>query len=133
MINHTEYQALRFRPIAISIETKRPDGSSQEARAQLSVWTTAYIARLRELAATSTGGLDITLPILTVRGGQWELSFIIDKADAIEMVTLPPIGDTRSIVDCYKVIALIRWLAVWSVTVFRKWMTDKALVLRTVT
>ncbi|KAL2669918.1 hypothetical protein Neosp_015084 [[Neocosmospora] mangrovei] len=133
MINHTEYQALRFRPIAISIETKTPDGSSQEARAQLSVWTTAYIARLRELAGTSTGGLDITLPILTVRGGQWELSFIIDKADAIEMVTLPPIGDTRSIVDCYKVIALIRWLAVWSVTVFRKWMMDKALVLRTVT
>ncbi|KAM0418933.1 hypothetical protein ACHAPT_012091 [Fusarium lateritium] len=98
-INHTEYQPLRFRPIAISIETKTPDGSSQEARAQLSVWTTAYVARLRELAGTSAaGGLDLTLPILTVRGGQWELSFIIDRADAIEMVTLPAIGDTSCVV-----------------------------------
>ncbi|KAJ4313170.1 hypothetical protein N0V84_009549 [Fusarium piperis] len=127
MINHTEYQALRFRPIAISIETKTPDGSSQEARTQLSVWTTAYVAWLRELARVSIGGIDLTLPILTVRGGQWELSFIIDRVDAIDMVTLPPIGDTRSIVDCYKVVALIRSLAVWSATVFRKWMMDKAL------
>ncbi|RSL45360.1 hypothetical protein BHE90_016763 [Fusarium euwallaceae] len=130
MINHTEYQALRFRPISISIETKTPDGSTQEARAQLSVWTTAYMARLRELAGTPTGALDITLPILTVRGGQWELSFIIDKADGIDMVTLPPIADTRSIVDCYKVVALIRWLAVWSATVFRKWIMDRALAQR---
>ncbi|KAF4982283.1 hypothetical protein FZEAL_2069 [Fusarium zealandicum] len=109
-INHTDYQPLRFRPIAISIETKTPDGSSQEAKAQLSVWTTAYIARLRQLAGTSdnASGLGITLPIVTVRGGQWELLFAVDRADQIEILTLPlpSIGDTTSIVDCYKVVAL---------------------------
>lgn len=129
-INQTNYQPLRFRPIAISIETKTPDGSSQEAKAQLSVWTTAYIRRLRELAGTSetASGLGITLPILIVRGSQWELFFIVDGKDCIDILTLPAISDMRSILDCYKVVALIRCLASWSATTFRTWLLDNALV-----
>ncbi|KAH6870890.1 hypothetical protein B0T10DRAFT_417940, partial [Thelonectria olida] len=119
----------RFRPIAVSIETKTPDGSSQEAKSQLSVWTAAYIARLRELAGTSekASGLGITLPIILVRGGQWELLFATDRADRIDLFPVATIGDTKSIVECYKVVALLRWLAVWSVTTFQRWMKDNAM------
>ncbi|KAL6401248.1 hypothetical protein AUP68_15678 [Ilyonectria robusta] len=49
-INHSPYQPLRYRPIAISIETKTPDGSGQEAKTQVSVWAAAYMARLRALS-----------------------------------------------------------------------------------
>ncbi|KAJ4307385.1 hypothetical protein N0V84_012775, partial [Fusarium piperis] len=87
-INHTDYQPLRFRPIAISIETKTPDGSTEEAKTQLSVWTSAYIARLRALAATSNkaAGLGITLPIINIQGAQWELLLAVDYMDRIEVL-----------------------------------------------
>ncbi|KAL6400034.1 hypothetical protein AUP68_15725 [Ilyonectria robusta] len=70
-INHSPYQPLRYRPIAISIETKTPDGSGQEAKTQVSVWAAAYMARLRALSGTSKSAmaLGVTLPLVTA--GAW--------------------------------------------------------------
>ncbi|KPM44127.1 Phenol 2-monooxygenase [Neonectria ditissima] len=129
-INHTDYQPLRFRPIAISIETKTPDGSTEEAKAQLSVWTSAYISRLRELTATSqkAAGLGITLPIINIKGGQWELLLAVDYLDRIEILQVGTIGDTTSVLSCYKLVAAMRWLAVWAVTVFGDWLKNNALL-----
>ncbi|KAK7432213.1 hypothetical protein QQZ08_001158 [Neonectria magnoliae] len=102
-ISHSDYQPLRFRPIAISIETKTPDGSTEEAKAQLSVWTSAYILRLRELTATSqkAAGLGITLPVINIKGGQWELLLAVDYLDRIEILQVGAIGDTTiEVVSC---------------------------------
>ncbi|KAK7398601.1 hypothetical protein QQX98_012010 [Neonectria punicea] len=52
-INHGTYQPRRYRPIAISIETKTPDGSGQEAKTQVSVWAAAYMDRRRWLALSA--------------------------------------------------------------------------------
>ena len=45
-INHTSFEPVRFRPIAISIETKI-GGSESEAATQLSVWVVAHFKRLQ--------------------------------------------------------------------------------------
>src|SRR6266699_3226061 len=37
-INHTDFPALHFQPIAVSIETKRPGGDPAEAHLQMGVW-----------------------------------------------------------------------------------------------
>ncbi|KAL8345875.1 hypothetical protein RB601_005780 [Gaeumannomyces tritici] len=49
-ISHTSYEPLISRPIAVSIETKRPDGSPDEAIAQLGIWQAAQWRMLEELA-----------------------------------------------------------------------------------
>jgi hypothetical protein len=133
-INHTNYQPLRYRPIAISIETKAPDGSSQEGTAQLSVWAGAYMTRLTELTGTSdsaASGLGITLPIIFVRGGLWHLLLATDEVKEIRLIRLGVIGDTSTLVGCYKVVALLRWLAIWSLTTFRSWLMENALSIGT--
>ncbi|KAK7413672.1 hypothetical protein QQX98_007454 [Neonectria punicea] len=129
-IAHTEYPALRFRPIAVSIETKTPDGSTETARTQLAMWASAHIARLRELAATAddAAGLGITLPLISIRGAEWDLLFAVDHATSVEIVRNGPIGDTTSIVSCYKLLAMIRWLTVWVTGTFCEWMVKNALV-----
>ncbi|KAH8669438.1 hypothetical protein BGZ61DRAFT_315944, partial [Ilyonectria robusta] len=104
------YQPLRYRPIAISIETKTPDGSGQEAKTQVSVWAAAYMARLRALSGTSKSAmaLGVTLPLVTVRGGEWSVLFAKDQVDGIDLIEMFVVGNTSCIVGCYKVIALLR-------------------------
>lgn len=48
-VNHTTYVPLRFRPIAISIETKTISRTEEEARVQLAIWVAALLARIRQL------------------------------------------------------------------------------------
>lgn len=129
-INHTAYSPLQFRPIAISIETKPPDGSSREATAQLSVWTASYMARLRELSGTSrtaAKGVGITLPTLLVRGRQWSLILVMDGVEEISLIDVGLIGDTSTMLGCYRIVAVLRWLAHWSLTIFQAWILENAL------
>lgn len=37
------------------------------------------------------------------------------------------IGDTKTLIGCYKVVAALRELASWSETVFRTWLLDNVL------
>lgn len=129
-ISHTEYRPLRFRPIAVSIETKTPAGSTETARAQLAVWASSHIARLRELAATSdkASGLDVSLPLISIQGATWDLLLAVDHANSVEIVRIGPIGNTTSIMSCYKLLAMLRWLTVWVNETFREWMVKNALV-----
>ncbi|KAL6416288.1 hypothetical protein AUP68_00505 [Ilyonectria robusta] len=129
-ISHAEYRPLRFRPIAASIETKTPAGSTETARAQLAVWASSHIARLRELAATSdkASELDISLPLISIQGAAWDLFFAVDHANSVEIVRIGPIGNTMSIMSCYKLLAVLRWLTVWINGTFREWMVKNALV-----
>lgn len=114
-INHTSYEPVRDRPIAVNIETKTPGSSSKEAEAQLSVWTLGHLKRLRSLACTSSSRLsiDVTIPVIYVCGGDWELYFVRDRIEKMELIEVFSIGDTRTLVGCYKVAALLRHLGVW--------------------
>lgn len=66
-ISHTTYMPLAQYPIALSIETKRPSGSGNEAEAQLGVWQTAQWKMLETmvylgLAPQGSGAGDIARP-----------------------------------------------------------------------
>ncbi|KAK7429688.1 hypothetical protein QQZ08_003714 [Neonectria magnoliae] len=131
-INHTSYEPVRDRPIAVNIETKTPASSSKEAEAQLSVWTLGHLKRLRSLACTSNSTLviDVTIPVIYVCGGDWKLYFVRDRVDGIDLIEACSIGDTRTLVGCYKVATFLRYLGVWMKTVYQDWLLENALVVQ---
>ncbi|KAF2029780.1 hypothetical protein EK21DRAFT_89553 [Setomelanomma holmii] len=48
-INHASYEALRIRPIAVTIETKTESRTVEEAKVQLGVWLAGQVARMEDL------------------------------------------------------------------------------------
>ncbi|VUC37177.1 unnamed protein product [Clonostachys rosea] len=129
-INHTNYQPLLYRPIAVSIETKTPNGSDEVAKTQLSVWVTGHFARLRSLSTTSNDAIavGVTLPLLIVRGGEWSLWFARDTGDGIDLIETISVGNTNSILGCYKVLAMLRHLAEWAKSTLYPWMEKHILL-----
>ncbi|KAI6627594.1 hypothetical protein MCOR08_006885 [Pyricularia oryzae] len=81
-INHSEYYPLRDQPIAVSIETKKPNGSDEEAKTQLSVWVSAHLLRLHQLF-NKPQPIPLWLPLLYVRGSQWQLCFAVEREHCI--------------------------------------------------
>ncbi|KAI5455751.1 hypothetical protein BGZ63DRAFT_325613, partial [Mariannaea sp. PMI_226] len=120
-INHSSTSPLREHPIAISIETKAPGGSRDEAKAQLSVWVTSHLKRLRTLSGPSKNlnTVAIALPVVEVHGGEWSLLFLRDGDEDIQLIQTVKIGDTKSIVGCYQVVAFLRHLGFWATSVYR--------------
>lgn len=95
-VNHTAYAPVCLRPIGVSIETKTPDGSVDEGKAQLSVWAAAYLLRVQSAIQTTAAmttsqdrrapvaPTDIPpLPMLLVSGSVWQLHFTIDRSEDI--------------------------------------------------
>lgn len=128
-INHTKYQPLLYRPVAISIETKTYNSSDEGAKTQLSVWVAGHFARLRTLARIPDDAIavGVTLPVLLVRGGEWSVWFARDNGDGIDLMETLSVGNTSSIFGCYKVIALLRHLAVWARCTLYPWMEKSIL------
>jgi hypothetical protein len=73
IINHIKAVCVRYKPIAISIETKRPRMDEDGAKVQLGIWAAAYIARLAELCDGGREGLPPFLPQIVVQGYDWRL------------------------------------------------------------
>jgi hypothetical protein len=88
-INGIVQEDVRFRPIAVSIETKIPWG--EDPLPQLSVWVATHFQRLRRLLPPSVDGheviVDMTLPLLAVSGSRWNLVFAKDTANGIVRVS----------------------------------------------
>jgi hypothetical protein len=141
-INQTAYSPVRFEPIAISIETKTPDASQGEAKMQLGVWVAAHFNRLRMLSHEDP--VSLTLPLLYVSGTQWFLLFACDSAQQIvccfliclacQLLTFQQellgklfVGDTDTIVGCYKLLVTLRCLCGWVTTTFKDWFKLKVL------
>lgn len=128
-INHSSTNPLRPQPIAISIETKVPDGSIEEAKAQLSVWVTSHLKRLRTLSGTSQSHIKVntSLPVAQVNGSLWTLLFLRDGDETVELIETITIGDTKSVVGCYQVVAFLRHLGHWALTVYKPWLYENVL------
>jgi hypothetical protein len=78
-INHTKAEYVRFKPITVSIETKRPGMDEDGAKVQLGVWAAAHLERLRILCAS-----DAILPFLpevVVQGHDWRLKIASMTSD----------------------------------------------------
>lgn len=126
-VNHTLYEVLRHSPIAVSIETKTPAGNEDRGKAQLAVWGTAHLERLRRLRDCLGRHVRLpTLPLVYVEGLHWWLEFIaVDAATgAFTVFGRHYLGDTKSLVDIYRLVCCIRALAGWADTSFREWWDD---------
>lgn len=64
-INHTKAEYVRFKPIVISREIKRPGMDEDTAKVQLGVWTAAHLERLQELSRSSDVPI---LPQILIQG-----------------------------------------------------------------
>ena len=80
-INQTMCDHVRYLPIAISIETKTPDTSEQEAKIQLGMWTAAQFNRLRMLLQEC--GLAHTFALVCLRPLVVSALFACDRAQRI--------------------------------------------------
>ncbi|OHF04581.1 hypothetical protein CORC01_00052 [Colletotrichum orchidophilum] len=117
-INHTEYDPFRLQPITVSIETKKPGGDEDMARAHLGVWASAHFLRLHDLLGPKR--LGVTLPLLQVTGSTWQILFATETEHEISF-RLP---GTDSLLGCYRVMALLRELRKWSETTFHDWFLN---------
>lgn len=72
-LNHTDYQPLRRRPVALSIETKAPGEGINDAQSQLLVWLEAQWRVLERLSNRAEPPLPLPefLPGVIVEGHQW--------------------------------------------------------------
>ncbi|KAH8745487.1 hypothetical protein F5883DRAFT_475563, partial [Diaporthe sp. PMI_573] len=71
-INHTDYHALRQRPIVLSAESKKPGEGGRNAQLQLSVWQAAQWTVLENLLVAGEGAEQPTtipfLPAIIIQG-----------------------------------------------------------------
>ncbi|KIX05161.1 uncharacterized protein Z518_06033 [Rhinocladiella mackenziei CBS 650.93] len=124
-INQSMYHPLRFTPTIVSIETKPPGGSEQDADIQLGVWVSASFKRIRELC--ENGPVPIALPLLYVHGDQWFSMFACDTQNGTEILARFLVGNTSTVLGCYKVMTAIRILSEWGTTSFKQWFGSAVL------
>ncbi|KAH6868975.1 hypothetical protein B0T10DRAFT_569138 [Thelonectria olida] len=125
-VNQTTYGPVRNHPIALAIETKIAMGELEEARLQLGVWVAAWHQRIQMLVDASPLllGVDriITLPLIIVMEHDWRLLFACDRGDRIEVLEDISIGDTKSLIGLYTIMATLRALASWMQKDYVDWL-----------
>jgi hypothetical protein len=121
-INQTTY--LYNQPALLSIETKKGYNDELDAVFKLAMWTTAWQVGIARFTAPGTACTP--LPCIIVYGHVWELQWAVDTVDAVYFIKHPePIGNTATIVGCYRLLAAIRYLvSVWSEEVFLPWFME---------
>jgi len=126
-INHTAAEYVRFKPIAVSIETKRGNVDEDRMYVQLGMWLSAHFARLRQL--TGSDCQLPALPVVIVQGHNWSLMIAEVGADR-KVVILKELrlGGTDSILGIYQIIASVRRLAKWVQEEYRPWFESNVLV-----
>ncbi|KAF5230267.1 hypothetical protein FAUST_9888 [Fusarium austroamericanum] len=110
-INQTIYGPVKNNPIAVSIKVKVASASLEEARGQLGLWIAAWCRRMSLLRKSEEN--IITVPLVMVMEHEWKLMFAIGRGDAIEVVEDIRMGDTRDLPGLYRIIAILRELAIW--------------------
>ena len=125
-INQTASEWVRFKIIAVNIETKRGAVDEDKAHVQLGTWITAQFARLRQLTSFDTELP--SLPVLSVQGKRWLLMIASMKANGrIDMIEDLMLGETGSVTGVYQVMAALRRLAQWVNDKYRPWFERKVL------
>ena len=81
--NNTTYNMVRASPIAVNIETKAPDKSWSDGKAQLGIWITSLHSRFRLLPQYDSASpqpapfLSIpAMPLIIVQGHDWHLLIV---------------------------------------------------------
>ena len=125
-INQTASEWVRFKLIAVNIETKRGAVDEDKAHVQLGTWITAQFARLRQLTSSDTEFP--SLPVLSVQGKRWLLMIASMKANGrIDLIDDLMLGETDSVAGVYQVMAALRRLAQWVNDMYRPWFEREVL------
>ncbi|KAF2872817.1 hypothetical protein BDV95DRAFT_593227 [Massariosphaeria phaeospora] len=119
--NPSEYSPLCYNPVALSIETKSPDGRGENGEVQLAVWALAYFNRLRQLIQDP---VTMTLPMLLVTNAQWKLYFASDLAHEIHFIHAVDIGTTTDIIGCYTILKALRLVLDMVEQTFPPWFLE---------
>lgn len=119
-INHVGAEYLRFKPVAIGVETKRAAVDEDEACVLLSLWVSAHFACLRELSSAIEALL--VLPMLVIQGHTWMLLFA-EMKDENRIVILRnfTLGSTTTVLGIFQILAALRRLAEWIDHDYRLW------------
>ncbi|POS80305.1 hypothetical protein DHEL01_v201288 [Diaporthe helianthi] len=109
-INHTDYHALRQRPIVLSAESKKPGEGGRNAQLQLSVWQAAQWAVLENLVAAAAGdtaerpALIPFLPALIIQGHEWHFAATTRSGNTTVLWVRQPLGATDSILGIFQIV-----------------------------
>ena len=135
-INQTMAEWVRFKPIAINIETKKGAVSEVEGHVQLGTWLTAQYSRLRQLCGTEkdTKGRYMnqvplpSFPVLFAQGQRWLMMIACIRDNGrIDLIRELCLGETGSVAGVYQLIAAIRRLAQWVNDDYRPWFERQVL------
>ena len=130
-INQTAAEYVRYKPIAVNIETKRGAVGEDEAHIQLSTWLTAQYTRLRQLMPPNAKTELPSFPVLSVQGQRWLLMIAwIHDNGRIDLIKELHLGLTGSAIGVYQVIAAIQRIAQWVKDVYRPWFEREILGIR---
>lgn len=124
--NNSTYPPLAASPTGVFVETKAESTRYDEGNAQLGLWLASWLSRITAYPSGS-GGHQKKLPfvpLLLVVGKNWELFFGFDNEDNIEVLGPLQIGGTGTMVDAYRLLAVLRLLADWVAGGFRDWVED---------
>jgi hypothetical protein len=130
VINHTEFHALRQRPITVSIETKTPRGAQPAAaELQISTWHAAQWRLLEDLVARTGGSFDdlTFLPAVIVNGDEWSFAATTREEQNTVLWLEKKFGSTTSHHGVYKTVWGLQRLAKWSSEVYWPWYRKNAL------
>ena len=105
---------VRYRPVRVSIETKRGLVGEEEARVQLATCMIAQYTRLSQLMTNQATGKLPCFPMLSVHGQRWFFMIAcIHENGHIDLIKELLVGDTGSFAGVYQAIATIRRIAQW--------------------
>jgi hypothetical protein len=120
-ISPSDYSPLCYEPVVLSIETKSPDGGSENGEVQLSLWAMANFNRLRQLIQDPVA---ITIPLLLVSDARWKLYFASDLMHEIHLIDAVDIGTTADIIGCYTILEALNVIFNWVEEIFAPWLLD---------
>ncbi|KAL9012214.1 MAG: hypothetical protein Q9173_003008 [Seirophora scorigena] len=125
-INQTDASYVRNKPIAISMEVKRPAGNEDVSAVELQTWVTAHYNMLKALLypKNALGSFELpVLPLIQVHGHMWNL-WIAEYKNANNEIIIHRrvfLGSTDRIVGIYQIIASVQRLAQWVAEEYQLW------------
>ncbi|KAK1656612.1 hypothetical protein BDP55DRAFT_89173 [Colletotrichum godetiae] len=130
-INHTEYGALKTRPIGLSIETKLQGEGLSVAEAQLLTWHASQWRMLDRLMAGTVPRMPLIdfLPGIIVQGNDWLFVASTRDGDEVTLWSNQMIGSTSEPLGVYQIVCVLQFLISWIEDVYWPWFQQAVLCL----
>jgi hypothetical protein len=130
--NHTDFEQIARKPLAISIATQPEGLIGSQADLQLGVWAKSHLFRLAELRMRMLSSSDRTiwLPLLKIVGPVWYLLMArgdYHKSGGLSSTTVysrHQLGDVSTYHGFFQVLSAILELINWAEVCYRPWFEE---------